>query len=210
MTEEYQGVKEEKEMTKRNSFRVFAVIFFCILIGMVAGCAKPPTQEIINAEKTLDKARAQDADFYAPDVFAQAEASLKEAKDLVAAKKYDEARKSAAEAQQLAEKAAALVGPNMEKKKAEAEEMVQAIEKDMEELKGLAARAVKKKISFDREELQGMIGKWEIDLIGLEDKIQSGQVRLAFNELKDLKDQVSAQKENIKALVEFRQVKKTE
>jgi hypothetical protein len=177
---------------------------------MVSGCAKPPTEDIINAEKAVDAAKEQEANYYAPDILSQAEASLKEAKDLVAAKKYDEAKKSAEEAKQLAIKAAALVGPNRELMKAEAQEMIQGIKKDMEELKSLAAEAVKKKISFNREEMQGMIGKWEIDMIGLEDKLQSDQVWLALNELKDLKGQVNAQKENIKALVEFRQVKKTE
>ncbi len=75
------------------------------LVFMVAGCAKPPVEEIAAAEAAIRDARAAEAPVYAPEAFAEAEQSMTDTYRLSDAKDYGAARDKAIETRALAERA---------------------------------------------------------------------------------------------------------
>jgi hypothetical protein len=168
----------------------------------------PPTEEIASADKAVAEAKQKEADLYAQDVFTKAEESLKKAHSLVAEKKYKEAKASAEESVKIAEEAISMVEPNKGKMKTEAEQLLLDIQGAMDELKSLTVKAVKKKAPINREEIQGMIGKWEIDMVNIKDQMQAGKIRQAHDQLVSIKDQITSQKEGVTATMEAKVEKK--
>lgn len=65
-----------------------------LLITLAAGCAKPPKDELARVEKAVGEARTNMVDMYNPKKFNEYVQAYEEAKKLVEAKKFDEARKS--------------------------------------------------------------------------------------------------------------------
>ena len=170
----------------------------CIFaLSLICACAKPPTQEIAAAEKAIADAKAKEADLYVQDVFATAEDDMKKANDMVAAKKYDEAKAAALEASKMAQQAAAQVDQNKQKMKAEVEAMLPDVQKAIDETKTLAATAIKKKAVASKDEVQSAIGKLELDMTNVKDQLQAGKIRQAGDLAKSLSEQVNAQKQSL-------------
>ncbi len=165
----------------------------------VAGCAKPPTQEMAKAEKSIEEAKQKEADLYAPEAFKKAEDSLKSAKDFVVSKSYNEAKKAAEATVQIAQQAIAMIEQGKAKMKAEAEQYMEGLQKDLEELKTLASKAIKKKVFASSEDLQKVIGKLEIDLVDIKEKLQTGVVKQAYDDLKAAKEQLDSQKQTLES-----------
>ncbi len=195
-------------MRKTKYFYWFLVLSLVLFCSVILGCAKPPTEEIIKAEKAVDEARQKEAALYVQDVFTKAEESLKKAKDFVAVKKYKEAKVAAEETVKLAQQAVSLVEPNKVKMKEEAEKLMQEVQKELDDLKTSVAKAIKKKAPINREEIQNMIGKWEVDMATIKDKLQSQQIKQAYDDLKTMKEQVNAQKEGVTTALEAKAAKK--
>ena len=170
-----------------------------ICIFLVSGCAKPPTEEIAKAEKTLGDAKAKEADIYLEDGFKKAEASLKKAKDLVAQKEYRDAKAAAEEASSGAQLLSSQVEAAKAKMKTDAEQMLQEVKAQTNELKAQVAEAVKRKDPINREEVQALIGKNEVDLINVKVRLETGKIRQAYDDLKIMKSQTAAQKEKLMA-----------
>ena len=166
-------------------------------LSLIFACAKPPTQEIANAEKAIADAKAKEADLYVQDVFAKAQDEMKKAGEMVIAKKYEEAKTAALEAAKMAQQAASLVEQNKQKMKEELEKMLPEIQKTLDDTKNLATAAIKKKTSASKEEIQAAIGKLELDMTGVKEQLQSGKVRQAADLAKSLLDQITAQKQNL-------------
>lgn len=195
-------------MMKRESLKGFSVLAVILSLLLLAGCAKPPTEEMLKAEKAIAEAKQKEADLYVEDVFTKAAESLKKSKDLVAVKKYKEARAMAEETVKLVQQAISMVETNKTKMKTEAEKMIQDVQGAMDELKTMVAKAVKKKAQINREAIQGMIGKWEVDMINVKEQIQAGKIRQAYDQLKSMKEQVKSQREGIAASLEAKAEKK--
>lgn len=189
-------------MLKRKDINRILVLMVVLSFALLSGCAKPPTEEITKAETAVAEAKQKEADLYVQDVFAKAEESLKKAKDLVTAKKYKEAKEIAEETARIAQQSVSMVEANKAKMKEEAEQMVKDIQGAMAELKTSVAMAIKKKAQINREEIQGMIGKWEIDMVNIKDQIQTGKIRQAYDSLSSIKEQVKSQAEGIAAALE--------
>ena len=67
-----------------RSYGAKAWVFILVLsLVMITGCAKPPTQEVTQAEKAIGEAKHKEADIYVKDIFTKAEHTLKKAKDLM-------------------------------------------------------------------------------------------------------------------------------
>lgn len=84
----------------RPSFAHFASPLYAAAAALgllLGGCASlpPPTAELDTARQSLERAVAADADQYAPDVLAQARASLERAQSAMARGREDEARAAA-------------------------------------------------------------------------------------------------------------------
>ena len=171
-------------MSKEMRGMVMMLLVLSVSFMFFVGCAKPPTQEMESAEKELTEAKAKEADLYAADLFKKAEDALKKAKDYVAQKSYKEAKAAAEEAVQTAGQALAAIEGNKAKMKQEATQMIEEAEKSLAEIKALTAAAIKKKLPINREELQGMIGKAEVDLVGVKNTLQEQKIRPAYDQVK--------------------------
>ena len=176
----------------------FAVaVLVCIFL--LSGCAKPPTEEIAKAEKALGDAKAKEADIYLEDGFKKADAALKKAKDLLAQKEYKDAKAAAEEASSGAQLLSSQVDAAKAKMKTDAEQMLQEVKAQTNELKEQVADAVKRKVPINREEAQTLIGKNEVDLINVKVRLETGKIRQAYDDLKVMKAQTAAQKEKLMA-----------
>ncbi|MEW6376362.1 MAG: hypothetical protein AB1502_11325 [Thermodesulfobacteriota bacterium] len=194
-------------LNKINYSILFGVIFI-VLLSFLSGCAKPPTKEMEQAEKAITEATQKEANLYVQDIFTKAEDSLKKAKDLISQKKYKEAKKAAEEVASLAQQAISQVEPNKAKMKIEVEQMIPDTQKAIDELKTLIAKSIKKKPLEEQKELQGMIGKWEIDMVNIKNILQTQKIWLAYDELKTMKEQILAKKEGLTASTDIKTEKK--
>lgn len=186
-------------MFKKGS--VCALILSAVVLSLVlAGCSKPPTEEIKKADQALEEAKQKGAVSYAEDAFKKAEESLKKAKDQVTAKEYKEAVKTLAEATTLAQDATKAIDAGKAKMKEEAAKTVTEVQTALNDLKRGVADAIKKKLPVQKEDIQSVIGKWEIDFTGLKDKLEKGDIREAFDGLKSIADGVKAKAEEITKL----------
>lgn len=170
-------------------------------ILLIAACAKPPTEEIANADKAISTAKSQEADLYVPDIFSKAQEQMKKANDLVAEKKYKEAKEAALEVVKLTQEAIALVEQNKQKMKEELENMLPDIQKALDETKSAAMTAIKKKAVASKEELQNAIGKFELDMTSVKEQLQAGKIRQASDLAKTLSEQINSQKQSLADLM---------
>ena len=76
-------------------------LVLCLALG-IAGCAKPPTEELNAAQAALDAAKKAEADVYAPETYRQAKNALDGANAKVEQKDYEGAKASAIQARDLA------------------------------------------------------------------------------------------------------------
>jgi hypothetical protein len=172
-------------------------VLICIIL--LPGCTKPPTEEIAKAEKALEGAKAKEADIYLEDGFKKADAALKKAKDLLVQKEYKDAKTAAEEASSGAQLLSSQVDAAKGKMKTEAEQMLQEVKAQTNELKILVADAVKGKVAINPDEAQTLIGKNEVDLINVKVRLETGKVRQAYDDLKVMKSQTATQKEKLTA-----------
>ncbi|HZV48104.1 MAG TPA: hypothetical protein VFG06_12265 [Thermodesulfovibrionales bacterium] len=173
------------------------LIVCMFVLSFILACAKPPTQEIADAGKAIADAKAKGADLYVEDVFAKAQDEMKIASEMVTAKKYTEAKTAAMEAAKIAQQAASLVEQNKQKMKDELEAMLPDLQKSLDEVKSLAATAIKKKAGAPKDELLSAIGKLELDMTNVKEQIQSGQIRQASDLAKSLTEQANSQKQSL-------------
>lgn len=188
-------------MVKRGRCSSYLSLVLIVSIALLYACAKPPTQEIENAEKAISEAQQKGADLYVQDMFMKAEESLKRAKDLSAAKKYNEAKTVAVEATRIAKQSLSMIEANRAKMKAETEQILKNVQTSLDEIKMLAAKAFKKKMPINREEIQGIIGKWEIDIINIKEHLDEQRIRQGYDQLVLIQKQIKYQKDNLTALL---------
>jgi len=170
----------------------------CMLsLVVVFACAKPPTQEIADAEKAIADAKMKEADLYVEDVFTQAQNEIKKAGEMVVAKKFAEAKTAALEAKKLALQAGALIDQNKQKMKDSLEAMLPDVQKSLDDLKTTTAAAIKKKAGASKDELQSVIGKLELDMSAVKQQIEEGKIRQAYDLAKAISEQAAAQKQSL-------------
>lgn len=188
-------------MNKKTAFNCILSVLFILFVLSISGCAKPPTQEMAKAEKSLEDARQKEAHLYVPDVFKKADDSFKKAKDLVINKNYKEAKIAAEESIQISQQAIAMIEQNKAKMKTEAIQLLEVTQKDLEEFKIMAAKAIKKKVFASSEDIQKVIGKTEIDLVNIKEKLEGGIVKQAYDDLKKAKEELAGQKQIIEGKI---------
>ena len=185
---------------KRGTYYALFFVVAVFSLMLLAGCSKPPAEEMAKAEKAIEEAKAKESNLYAEVAFKKAEESMNKAKGFVTEKKYKEAKEAAIETVSLAQQAVTGVDAGRAKMKEEAEKYVGEAQKGLDDLKKDVADAIKKKLAVPREEVQAAIGKWEVDFAGSKDKLQSGKIREAFDELKAMVEAVKVKIEDIAKL----------
>ena len=192
-------------MGNRNRLFALFIILCCFSLVFFAGCAKPPTQEVESAEKTIADAKKAEVDLYVQDIFAKAENSLKQAKELITQKKYKEAKAAAEEAAKSALEGLTQVAPNKLRMKEEAAQKISAAETLMKEIKDLASRAIKKKVGPNQNELKTSISNTELEMVNINESIKAEKVRQAYDKITVLLEQLKSQKETLTAALEQKQ-----
>lgn len=192
----------------KGKVKWFLIIAIIISLAFIVGCAKPPTTEIETAEKAVADAKLKEADQYVQDIFLKAEGALKKAKDLVTAKNYKDAKIAADEALKHVQLAVQAVEANKAKMKVEAEQLLLDVQNSLGELKTSVAQALRKKSKINQQEIQSAIGKWEIEMVSIKEHLQAGKIRLAFDQLLSLHEQVKSQKETVNTALEPKPIEK--
>jgi hypothetical protein len=198
-------ISKRKETTMWKTICAFIspLLVLGLIIIPLTGCGeKPPTQEISNAEKAISEAMQKEANIYAPDIFAKAEESLKMAKDLLAQKKYKEAKKAAEDTVALSQQAISQVEPGKSKMKAEIDQMVLDVQKGIGELKGLLAKSPGQLGPRERKETEELIRKWEKDMGNIKTMLQAQKMREAHDQLMTLNTEVSSKRQKLIASAE--------
>jgi len=147
---------------KRGIWVVGLLVFPFLLL--ILGCAGEPTNELAAAKDALEKARAAEADKYAPDIFTQAENSITEAENLIAQKKYGEAKKLLMDAKGVAESAASQAEVNKENTMTEVEDYLAAINNAMKQLKETQDLAKQWGIPQSKRALTEEMSRWDEQL----------------------------------------------
>ncbi len=190
-------------MWKKICAFISPLLLLVLIIIPLTGCGeKPPTQEISNAEKSISEAMQKEANIYAPDIFSKAEESLKMAKDLLAQKKYKEAKKAAEDAVALSQQAISQVEPGKSKMKAEIDQMVLDVQKGIDELKGLLAKSPGQLGPRERKETEELIRKWGKDMGNIKTMMQEQKMRQAHDQLMTLNTEVSSKRARLIASAE--------
>jgi hypothetical protein len=143
---------------------LFAVLFIFPVVLLMLGCGGEPTNELAAAKTALESARAAEADKYAPALFTQAENEIVEAENLIAQKKYGEAKKHLMDAKSVAESAAAQAATNKDNTKTEVEDYLAAIDNGMKQLKETQDLAKQWGIPKKQRELTEETAKWTENL----------------------------------------------
>lgn len=180
--------------------RYYRMTLFMVSIGIVlAGCAKPPTEEMIKAEKSIDEARHKEADIFANDILARAVESFETAKMSVAKRKYDKARQIALDTIQIAEQAAAIAPINKEQIVNEIGNGIHDINVTIDELKKIEAKSFTKKPPIKYDELQEMIKHLDEEQSGIKNRLNNNEVMAARDDLETLAAKVEEVKEKASA-----------
>lgn len=189
-------------MGKRNRLFALCIILCCVSLVLFAGCAKPPTQEVESAEKAIADAKKAEVDLYVQDIFAKAENSLKQAKELITQKKYKEAKAAAEEAAKSALEGLTQVAPNKLKMKEDAAQKILAAETLIKEVKDLASKAIKKKVGPNQDELKTTIGNTELEMVNINESMKTENVRQAYDKIVVMLEQLQSQKETLTTALE--------
>jgi hypothetical protein len=145
-------------MKKGIAFVGLMVIAAFILL---LGCQSAPQKELTAAQDALQKAQEVEADKYASDLYNQAQNSISEAENLIASKKYGEAKQLLINAQQVAESAAQQAGANKDETKTEVEDYFAAIDGDRKQLAETQNLAKQWKIPESAYKLTDEMAQWD-------------------------------------------------
>lgn len=121
-------------LNPRDNYRLICTLFVILFSLNLCSCAKPPIQEIVDAQTALAAARKSGAPELSPEEYANAEDAIAKAIEYMNDKKYDMAKENAIESKALAEKAIINAESLTAKRKEEEEKMrKEEIEAEREE-----------------------------------------------------------------------------
>lgn len=179
------------------------------LAFLMAGCAKPPTQQMDAAKAAVEACKAEGADVYAADEFKKLNDDLQAALDQVTAKKYKQAKEMLIKVAADADALKATIPAKKEEAKNAAIAAQGEARTALDEAKALLEKAPKGKGT------KADIEAFTADLKGLEDsfpEIQAAIDKGDFFGAKDkavaIKDKAASISEQIKQAIEKVQKKK--
>lgn len=184
-------------MKRGQWVRILSLVLCFGFVLLVFGCAKPPKEELDNAEKALNSAKSKEADVYAPDTFKKAEEALNKAKSLINEKKYKEAKALAIEAEKLAKQSETEIEAGKAKMKEETEKLLTDIKASLEETKKILPQVIRKKV-ISKEDAQNLLGKWELDFSTAKESLDGGKIKEAKDKAQSLLEELKAKSEEIK------------
>lgn len=162
-----------RKKVRASGITVTVVILAAAFLG---SCSKPPTEEMLRAEKSLAAAQASEAQLYAADEMEAARTTFEKARKLVASRHFDDARAAAAEVEELAHQAGTLAGIRREKMKTEAERMIEDLRKKLSELRQQTDEFRGGKTEERRAKDRERLAAWEAEIGAAETEIAAGNL----------------------------------
>jgi len=144
---------------KKGIIIVGLMVFACLIL--ILSCQSAPQKELAAAKDALQKAQESEADKYASDLFVQAQNSITEAENLIASKKYGEAKQLLVNALGVAESAAQQAGINKDETKTEVEDYLAAIDGAMKQLRETQDLSKQWKIPESVWKLTDEMARWD-------------------------------------------------
>lgn len=172
-----------------------------VVVFLLGACAKPPVREMSQAQRDLDEARAKGADTYASELYLKAEGSFKEAKNLVAERSYEKARKLAETVSTLALQASVMAETKKSSLKEETERIITEGEKGINAIKAwIPPRNMKRRFEKLRISLGAELQTWETDLGRIKARLTEEKIQEAKLEAERVLGEVTARMRTLQAL----------
>ena len=157
---------------------VASVVLFSFLL-LILGCQSAPEKDLAAAKDALQKAQEAEADKYAPDLFNQANDSITEAENLIASKKYGEAKQLLINAKGVAESAISQAQVNKDETKTQVEDFLAALENAVKQLSEAQDKAKQWKIPEDVWKLTEETARWDQMVTRAKAEYEAGNYYLA-------------------------------
>jgi len=162
----------------KKGITVASVVLFSFLL-LILGCQSAPEKELASAKDVLQKAQESEADKYAPDLFNQANDSITEAENLIASKKYGEAKQLLINAKGVAESAISQAQVNKDETKTQVEDFLAALENAVKQLSEAQDKAKQWKIPEDVWKLTEETARWDQMITRAKAEYEAGNYYLA-------------------------------
>ncbi|MFT5365325.1 MAG: hypothetical protein ACI8V2_000262 [Candidatus Latescibacterota bacterium] len=157
---------------------------FCLILGLtlvVAGCAKPPTQELDAAKSALEAAKAAEAEIYAPDTYRSATNAMNDANAKVEQKDYEGAKTSAVQAKEFADRAKSEADTNKRQTRDEAQAIINRVASGLSDAQTSLATAPRGKgADEDLDQLNADLGQAEANLSTARSSLNGGKYKDAL------------------------------
>lgn len=172
-----------------------------LIVFLLGACAKPPVREMSEAQRNLDEARAKGADAYAPELYRKAEGSLSEAKNLVAERGYEKARKLAERVSKLALQASVMAETSKASLREETERIITKAEQGISDIRAWTPpRNMKRRFEKLRTSREAELQMWEADLDRIKTQLREEKVQEAKLEAERVLRRVAARIEELQAI----------
>lgn len=189
--------------------RHYVIIFLLILPHVLfLGCAKPPTEEMIRAEKAIDEARQKKAEVFANDIFIRTEKSFEKAKKAVVERRYEEARLIALDTARFAEQAVTIAQFNKEKIVKETETGIKDVRGTIDKLKNVEQESFRKNALIKYDDLQEILTNHESTLGEIRERLDNDEVMGARDDIKRLYSEIEGLKEKVSLSQKIKKKKK--
>lgn len=191
-------------MKKGISVAGIMVIAFLLLI---LGCQSAPQKELTDAKAALQKAQEVEADKYASDLFNQAKDSIAEAENLIASKKYTEAKELLINAKTVAESAVQQAAITKDETKTEVEDFRTAIDSAKIQLTETQNLAKQWKLPDAVWKLTDETARWDQGLQRAHTEYDAGNYYLAKQLTAQIHQEITSKDNELRNLIMEKQKK---
>jgi hypothetical protein len=189
--------------TKKTGWGILLLSF--ALSVFLPGCAGDPSKELEQVRDAVDQARQDEVDKYAPDLFSQVEQTVDHAEDLIAQKKFGQARETLKEAKALIDSASSEAQTNMDNMGLEVEDLLSTADQAWQGLLQTREAAKKWNIPTDKWELKEEMARWDQQLKHARSDYEQEDYYSAKQEVGKVLDELTAADSQIKDLIEAKQ-----
>jgi len=166
------------------------VTVLIITAAFLGSCSKPPTEEMLRAEKSLATAEAGEAQLYAADEMEAARTTFEKARELVASRRFDDARAAAAEVEELAHQAGTLAGIRREKLETETKQTIGELLKKLGEFRQQTEKLGGGKTAERHAKNLERLDAWEAEIVAAEAEIAAGNLGKLHERLAAIRDDI--------------------
>ena len=190
----------------KKGVSVVGIVVIALLL-LILGCQSAPQKELTDAKTALAKAQETEADKYATDLFNQAKDGIAEAENLIASKKYTEAKELLINAKTVAESAAQQAVITKDETKTEVEDFLAAIDGDRKQLVETQNLAKQWKLPDAVWNLTGETARWDQGRNRAQTEYDAGNYYLAKQLTAQIHQEVTSKDNELRNLIMEKQKK---